>query len=580
MVAMGSDGLREAAAWPESIVMDSGGAAHGFVMPFAGGREIHDIYTAASRSKYFPAASWRFLVGVGRNLAAALETLHEHGAVVGDFNQRNVRVEKDGKVKFVDCDSFQIRTNGPPFRAAGVGVDEYLPPELQGHDLREVVFTEEHDNFALAIIIFQLLYLGRHPFFPNPGGDLVAARGELIRKGICVFLHPPEQFPPPGIAGVPEGLLSMFKGALLGGLGRGRPTAGQWREALGSLYGQLKACSADPSGHLFFGGMGACPWCGASGGPLGGYDPFANVGMVYWRQFSVRHLAEQADPLRRRIESLALPIPAVKIPHLTASAGRLPKEVEDAIARIGTRPAWREVLLWKELRTVRREVEQRRKALSLARDGIRSLWDEHEKLRARADGVARACRSHAEPLLAKLSHLPEAYQAALGEKQSALSRGDLSEFLRSRKIADAGLGLPRTVVSSLESAGVVTAADIDVEGGPYFRQVYRGQQVKIKVRGIGPRRRELLVFWRQRLEQTFRPKGELPDAVIAALKRKAADDGARLRAECKAIVEGAEAARREVESQIKNIRQRMELQAASLAEAKADWDLVSGLEGI
>jgi hypothetical protein len=579
MVAMGSDELREAAAWPESAVADGAGAACGFVMPFAGGREIHDIYQPASRSKYFPAANWKFLAGVGRNLAAALETLHQHGVVVGDFNQRNVRVVEAGIVKFVDCDSFQIKANGATFRAAGVGVDEYIPPELQGRDLRDVIFTEEHDDFALAVIIFQLLYLGRHPFVPDPdGGAAPAPLGELIKKGSCVFAHAPDRFPPPGAAGVPNGLRSMFEGALLGAPGRGRPTAGQWREALGNLYARMRACTAGKVGHVFFDGLKACPWCLGFGGRSGGYDPFATVSADYWtNHFSIRRLADRADHLRRRVESLSRPLPAATFRPLAASAGRLPKEVEDAIAKIGARPAWREVLLRKELQAVRREVERRHRALFLAREGIRSLRNEYENLRARAEEIARECRGRAEPLLRALSGLPGAYEAALAEKQSAVSKEELSEFLRGQMIAGAGLGLPQSVVFSLESAGFVTAADIDVGRGPYSQALYSGQQLRIKVRGIGPKRWAALVSWRRGLERIFRPKGGPPDAVVAGQRRKAAMDGARFGAECATLIERAEAARREIEHQIENLQSRMESQVASLAEAEADWNAVAGL---
>jgi len=45
-----------------------------------------------------------------------------------------------------------------------VRISTHLPPELQGRPLHGIVRTVDHDSFGLAVIIFQLLFMGRHPF--------------------------------------------------------------------------------------------------------------------------------------------------------------------------------------------------------------------------------------------------------------------------------------------------------------------------------------------------------------------------------------------------------------------------------
>jgi DNA-binding helix-hairpin-helix protein with protein kinase domain len=46
-----------------------------------------------------------------------------------------------------------------------VGIPMYQPPEFQNiSSFRDVDRTAIHDNFALAVFVFLLLFMGRHPF--------------------------------------------------------------------------------------------------------------------------------------------------------------------------------------------------------------------------------------------------------------------------------------------------------------------------------------------------------------------------------------------------------------------------------
>jgi hypothetical protein len=38
------------------------------------------------------------------------------------------------------------------------------PPELQGKRLDQVTRTSNHDSFGMAVLVFNLLFMGRHPF--------------------------------------------------------------------------------------------------------------------------------------------------------------------------------------------------------------------------------------------------------------------------------------------------------------------------------------------------------------------------------------------------------------------------------
>ena len=583
MISVASDQLRAAAAWPEAIVLkDRGGPICGFVMPYAAGREIHDLYQPRARAKHFPDKDWKFLVGVGRNLAAALETLHQHDVIVGDFNQRNVRVTRDGFVRFVDCDSFQLRVNGAIYRAAGVGVDEYTPPELQGHDLRTVSFVPQYDGFALAVIIFQLLFLGRHPFFSATSGAAEPPSvGNMIRSGNCLLAQSEEAVPPPGSHGIPREMVSLFIGAFVGSQAEDRPTASQWRIALEALRRQIRSCDSD-SGHVFFRGLINCPWCEFASRQRGAYDPFASVGIQRWLSASVETFAQQARELRERIERLVRPLPAAHVPKITTTSRPLPRDVEAAFLRLKTASARRIIPLIREAQAVRHEVERRRQTLELAHQQMESFCSEHERLRLRADIAAKGCWTDAEAMLGRLSELPKAFRRELAAQRSRSGEAELQQFLQSQLIADArrDLRLTREAVSGLEYAGITTAADINEEQGRYYWNTYQGRRFRVKVKGVGPKRWESLLSWRRGLRASFRPTGKLPDALLAALKKKAVVEGTRGGAEIASLIERRETVRRRFEDQLADLQEKIEYAAANIAEAEADWAYIAGLAGI
>jgi DNA-binding helix-hairpin-helix protein with protein kinase domain len=187
--------------------------------------------------------------------------------VIGDVNQSNVRVSPEtGIVSLVDCDSFQIFANGKVYPCE-VGVPLYTPPELQNIEFREVVRTPNHDNFGLAVLIFHLLFMGRHPF----AGKFLG-RGEMpIEKAIAeqrfAFARDAQRtqmLPPPAcitLAHVPQEIGDLFISAFGSDhAGSSRPDGRQWAAELDALASRLIVCSNNKA-HLSFNGLSSCPWC-------------------------------------------------------------------------------------------------------------------------------------------------------------------------------------------------------------------------------------------------------------------------------------------------------------------------------
>jgi DNA-binding helix-hairpin-helix protein with protein kinase domain len=261
--------IKKCAAWPLLTISDERGQARGFLMPAVSGKEIHHVFGTRDRVIDFPGKNWDFLINTARNCAAAFDVVHGTSAVIGDVNEGNVLVQANGIVALIDCDSYQI-SNGAYSWTCDVGVALWTPPELQGQNFKGLVRTANHDLFGLAMLVFRLLFMGRHPYAGVPMNDLLE---DAIRKRLYAFSPsaqtygvrpPPDSFP---VTSMSEPYLSMFERAFR--LDVPRPTAKEWVQALDSLQQSVVQCSRDRS-HRYPRFLNRCPWCeiAAAGGPL------------------------------------------------------------------------------------------------------------------------------------------------------------------------------------------------------------------------------------------------------------------------------------------------------------------------
>ncbi|RLT15330.1 MAG: hypothetical protein DWI24_01575 [Planctomycetota bacterium] len=267
MIGTHSPALTEAAAWPLGLIFQESGRNRvpiGFMMPaVVDHRELHQLFSPVERKSHFPGANWKMLALTGSNLARVVHAVHQAGAVIGDLNQNNVLVSFRATVRLIDCDSFQFRRSGGEFWTSDVGKEEYLPPELQLANLRGLTRSVNEDNFALAILIFQLLFMGRHPFSGRHNRSTDFPIGAAIAEGAYFYGRSALQrgfSPPPFVitpAVIPLDIANAFESAFLS---QSRPTASEWSRLLLEFANGMKICSESPR-HMFFEPSGGCPWC-------------------------------------------------------------------------------------------------------------------------------------------------------------------------------------------------------------------------------------------------------------------------------------------------------------------------------
>ena len=258
-------------AWPQEIFRDPYGNVKGFLMRrFDATEDMADLPDGTgSNMKSF--IDWRKRVVVALNLAYLVNEIHTMGQAIGDMNPKNFGVNMNsGFVCAFDTDSFHICNKQTHTWYPCIVLDEhYIAPELQARLQQgarvdsfrpEDTFTVQTDRFALAVLIFQLLFMGVHPFtaarVANRGSSVVIHRRESnIYQRMCPFFNPapgvtvPVYAPPLSL--VSPTMQSMFRKAFLED---DRPSAREWAEALSQLLMQTENCG---KGHYFakYGGL-------------------------------------------------------------------------------------------------------------------------------------------------------------------------------------------------------------------------------------------------------------------------------------------------------------------------------------
>ena len=300
-------------AWPLDTLHSSRPANSentvGFLMRKVSSMEpVNQCYTPGVRRRKFPHFTYKHLCAVAINIAIAVSAVHRRNYVIGDINETNFLVDKNGLVTLIDTDSFQVidQVDGTIYRSP-VGKPEFTPPELQGHRFDAVNRDQLHDRFGLGVIIYQLLMEGAHPF-----AGMYLGEGETpsiednISRGH--FVHSKSRSVPlvtgPGYMKwhtLESTIANLFRLCLDSGHDNPivRPTVFQWEETITRAAGteSLATCATNPQ-HLYFRHNQSCPWCERRD-LLRGRDPYPLVPGPTPPPFVMRQVPSQSPPTHR-----------------------------------------------------------------------------------------------------------------------------------------------------------------------------------------------------------------------------------------------------------------------------------------
>ena len=514
MVRLKSERIVKSPAWPVDTAHEKpNGDIIGFFMQKMSGKAIHLLYGPKSRMAEFPDADWRFLIHVASNVARCVNNVHQFDVIIGDINHGNMLVSPSGLVTLIDTDSFQICV-GNQLMLCGVGIETHTPPELQGVDFRTTPRTRDHDNFGLAVIIFQLLFLGRHPFsgrYLNGQPSLEEAlQQRLFAYGSDSRSRGVE--PPPStlpLEAVPT-LMMLFQRAFLA-KGSPRPTPTEWIDALEKLLQNLKVCVSH-GGHRYPTSLQHCPWCEIEGLAKTSLFPFPSVVRqinlfdieTFWKQVTI-------IPVLASLGNLTLePLPDVQI--------SLWAQEQKQLYASG----------WKFLLAKIGLCEERRMAIESAKYRLETCQKEWSALEYRWSSeksreLMLSLRHEIESLKSKFTETSKVRLQRLNKLQTDLQQGQLQRFLDKYRIHSANIsGIGATRKNALLSYGIETAAHISEYGVS-------------RVPGFGLTYTKKMMDWRKNIERqfVFNPKQGVDPRDIQQIERDMAHQQLQLELQMK-----------------------------------------------
>lgn len=578
-------------AWPQETLHPSrGGPVIGFLMPKVSGKHpVHMVYSPAHRRQDYPKAAWDFLLYVARNIAASFETVHTHGHVVGDVNQSSFMVGRDSKVVLIDSDSFQVNARGT-MHLCEVGVSHFTPPELQSlPSFNGFKRTTNHDNFGLALLIFHVLFGGRHPY---SGVPLRSGVGDALETDIKNFRYayardnqargltpPPRSIP---VSMLPDAMESMFHLAFTEkGASGTRPTAQQWLVALDSARGRLKKCSISGM-HVYPDLLGTCTWCALE-----------KQGVAYFIDLGTNYIQTTTGFVLAQVWAVIQAVPApppISIPspsNFTVAAQALPAGVpgEGTITfyrllavgfGIAIAVAAPKAMFWGivvgivgwlmagSAGTSERAAERSRR--SAAQQAAKKDYDEltERVQRDAGPGGFQAKRAELSQLRDEHQALPHAEKQELDHLHSTAHERQKQKFLDTCFIDSASIsGVGPARKAALRSFGIETAADVS-------------RSRVMQVRGFGDSLTRAVTDWKASCERrfVFNPSNAVSAADRDAVRSKF---GARKVSIEAALTRGGgelQSLRQRAISQMAMLQPQLEVAARRLAQAERDLSVL------
>jgi len=258
-------------AWPTGMVEDDRGRFVGYTMPFVDlnrSTQLANLLVGKTRQVMKLPEFYGFRVVSAANLAALVATLHARSHHIIDLKPVNLSVYLDTfYLALLDCDGLSIQGEGGRRFVAHQYTDGYIAPEALQRRLHPQDLGEEQDRFALAVIIFQLLNRGIHPYqgVPRQGANLPPTDSGRIQQNLYAYGRNGHKLLEPSPWSIHVSLEDETRELFDRAFGLNpklRPTADAWRRHLQNLAdpqsGLLQKCPRNPDHGMFSKGCGLC----------------------------------------------------------------------------------------------------------------------------------------------------------------------------------------------------------------------------------------------------------------------------------------------------------------------------------
>lgn len=580
MVNRYSEQMQAYAAWPTDLVRDKKGKPCGFVMKKLDKyMPLHMLFSPMDRKRIFPDKGYNFLVHVARNIASAFHTLHTAGMVVGDVNEGNLLVNKQGMVAFIDCDSFQL-ADGNQYFYCEVGVPRYTPPELlQLPSFGNVLRTVNTDSFSMAILIFQLLFLGRHPFAginhtAEDIGEETAIQRQLfaysLRQHHKLITPPKDSF---NINSLPNSITDLFHDAFESTT---RPMPAQWIVAANQLLQQMSHCSRSKL-HIFPNKLSHCPWCefkskrnilyfiddlhSAQSAIHSDFDRFIHGFTVDPVYFPEPDLSIPAQPLAAtqhggRMKKYELQQTVISALLLLTAAFIFIVSTTSGFLVLGLSVFFYMGIPWKwylqaELKRYKEKHQDLSKQLNLAVNSYENTKDLDQYNQYGKRIIL---------LIAQYGEVPKTIQVKKRLEEERIYNHQLYQFLQQFRLEDHSIpGFGANRKQALYNAGIVTASDISKLGN-------------IKVHGIGQKYEQMLLSWQRQMAGGFvyYPDNQQLNKAFLKIIDDAAQSKKQLEQEIRSQYNGLQQLKQHILAKRKQLQSQISVISLQVAQAQAE----------
>jgi DNA-binding helix-hairpin-helix protein with protein kinase domain len=523
MLQMTDPELRQFCAWPQDLIRSGSpsGPIVGFVMDFfKDSIQLKNLMVPSDRIFYFPRLNWKDLVQLAEHLAKVVSIVHRRNIVIGDLHPENILVNPAVQPQLIDCDSWQITTPHGTLPCT-VLREEYTAPELQGVDFSRIELTKNHDVFALAIMMFQCLFLGQDPFTGSYSGKGDNHRAAAIREHRYAYAkntrrtktRPPKKSLKPSEL-TPE-LADLFEQAFL--RTKNRPPAEQWHKAIRDFRQQLDSCSRNNS-HFHGKKQRKCRFCEYEDAFLTSHFPNVTAQAI-----ATANAAWAPSPACQQLPRMVLPTVtfpvegptgAVNLPPLSErvrTSIRLEVWASQALL-LGMAFNVVSILLGQWLlppmvltliiflmlacyvpfSASHRQIRQlRRSAYASLRAASKEEKSLQKTLKSAAGGGIREIED-IRPLGQRLDETVQDYRVFHQNLRQRHERQAKIEWLKSQFITTTGTpGLSKIAIEDLAKKGITSAAQVQAD------------QLD-QIQSLSSRQKSLLLNWRHRVESSYR----------------------------------------------------------------------------
>lgn len=158
-------------AWPEEVAFNSEKKFIGYLMKRIEGKTLQELCFVPKAAE-LNNLKRKDLVRIALNILQAFTYLHLKNIVIGDINPLNILIDQSNnyRVGLIDTDSYQIGNF-----TCEVGTLKFTRPKLlrKGINFNTYRRTPADEAFAVAVLIFSILMLGKHPYSYRGGEDVI-----------------------------------------------------------------------------------------------------------------------------------------------------------------------------------------------------------------------------------------------------------------------------------------------------------------------------------------------------------------------------------------------------------------------